>query len=97
MLRPLRISAEAFKAGVAEPGAAFADADAGAGVAEEAADSAGAEGASVFSPGATGRKTVNAEPPAGSASASMMPPCSRTMDMQMLRPSPVPPPGRLVV
>ena len=46
---------------------------------------------------ATGSETVKAAPPAGSDSASMLPPCSRTMDMQILRPRPVPPPGRLVV
>ena len=53
--------------------------------------------ASDFPAGAGGRETVNVVPPAGSASASMSPPCSRMMDMQMLRPRPVPPPGRLVV
>src|SRR5262249_24192900 len=56
----------------------------------------GAE-ASGFSVGAIGRVTVNAEPPAGRVSASISPPCSRMMDMQMLSPRPVPPPGRLVV
>src|SRR5205807_8700364 len=68
---------------------------------EPAPASEGAEvssfSASDFSAGAGGRETVNTVPPAGSASAPMSPPCSRMMDMQMLRPRPVPPPGRLVV
>ena len=44
-----------------------------------------------------GKETVNAAPPADNDSASISPPCSRTIDRQILSPSPVPPPGRLVV
>src|ERR1041384_6903649 len=98
MQRPLRISAEeatacgdADSADAAEAGATDGGAKA---VVVETPGSRGAGGSSLwmgfvaagyFAAGGGGRVTVNGEPPAGSASASMSPPCSRTMDMQMLR------------
>src|SRR5208282_2480061 len=45
----------------------------------------------------TGSVMVNAAPPSGAVAASMLPPCSRRTVLQMLRPRPVPRPGRLVV
>src|SRR5207245_1963353 len=44
-----------------------------------------------------GRETVNIAPPSGRLWASMLPPCCRTIAMQLLNPRPGPPPGRLVV
>ena len=45
----------------------------------------------------TGSVIVNTAPPPGPEAASMFPPCSRRTVLQMLRPRPVPRPGRLVV
>jgi len=46
---------------------------------------------------ATGNVTVNTAPPPGPEAASTLPLCSRRIALQMLRPRPVPRPGRLVV
>ncbi len=45
----------------------------------------------------TGNVTVNTAPPSGEFAASTLPLCSFITDLQMLRPSPVPRPGRFVV
>src|SRR5579864_1706169 len=45
----------------------------------------------------TGSVTVNTAPPPGPDAASTFPLCSRRMALQMLKPRPVPRPGRFVV
>jgi hypothetical protein len=47
--------------------------------------------------GDTGSVTVNIAPPSGEFAASTLPLCSFITDLQMLKPNPVPRPGRFVV
>ena len=53
--------------------------------------------AAKFSAAFTGSVIVNTAPPPAAEATSMFPPCSRITVLQMLSPSPVPRPGRLVV
>ena len=64
---------------------------------ETASERASGLGASARISTGTGRMTRNVAPLAGNDWTSILPPCSFATARQMVRPRPVPPPGRLVV